>query len=240
MVTMIDTLMIACMDYRLNERVNEALDSGKVVVLRNAGGDAGPLKKNIDHVLDMYPSVNRILFYLHDNGCGGMKVAWGVNHEHDPALAAYVERFKKLRPAVEASKDQKALEEMENPTFQVKMLKEWLADQFKGRKIRVEFELVHVPEKSHAEHFLLITKFLEKPYEKLRAEYRRFEPAHAYIIQYSKEVKEVMDDIGIAVRVLGLRDIRTIAVPDKDRLEIRRNVGNDVIALSQSRNRNLS
>ena len=240
MTAKIDTLAIACMDYRLNDTINGALRSGKVVALRNAGGDAESLTRNIEDVLDATPSIDKIIFYLHDNGCGGMKVAWGVNNVHDPALAAYGSRFRMLGPTVKDSNSLKELEEKKNPGFQVRMLKERFANGFNGRKISVEAELVHVADKNHAEHCLLVTKDMVTSYERLRVDYRDFDPEHAYIIQYSNDIKEVLPDISIAVKVLGLSNIKTIAVPPKsDLIDIQGIAGPkaNVSSLAQTRNR---
>ncbi len=73
----ITTLVIACMDWRLNGPVDQLKGRGDTVSLRNAGGNVLGLEDAINQALDQYRNISKVVVMTHDD-CGAMKTVRDV------------------------------------------------------------------------------------------------------------------------------------------------------------------
>lgn len=232
---MINTLIISCMDYRLNGRIEEC-NKGNVIILRNAGGDAGALRYSIEDIVSQYP-IKSIRVILHAD-CGGMGIALGIFKEHESASKQVADRFSRFKSAVLESASRKELETEKNPELQRSSLK-----KFEDRGIKIEIEIAKVPEKTHEDRMLVVGEPLTERYEDLR---KRFGDSlsNAYFI-HSNELKEIMPDIEVAVTKMGLTRIGALSISESDIDKIKteefvKNSGASISLLAQRQNKSVS
>lgn len=77
------TVIIACMDPRLNERLNEWSGRDDVLILRNAGANVNGLKRSLQSVIDSGIKIKTIISMQH-NDCAANKFTKSVINKERP------------------------------------------------------------------------------------------------------------------------------------------------------------
>jgi carbonic anhydrase len=208
----INTLIISCMDYRLNDAIIAACKDGTAIALRNAGGDAESLMASIEDILAQHRSIKNIKVIVHAD-CGAMNVAMGIFNDPKSVSNEVARRFERFTSKLSASTSRKELEEEKNPEMQRMSLK-----KFEIKGIVVKIEIAPVPEKVHEKHVLVVSKPLTR--EVYAAIGAKLDLSKAYCIGYYK-IKDVMPDIEVAVSKLGLKEVYVLPVSENDIEEIR-------------------
>lgn len=195
-------ILITCMDRRLNSYLDERND-GSITILRNAGANVMGLTESITNLLNDQ-NVDSIEVLTHTD-CGAMKVVFGVLHNEenasDAVLANLVAQFSKRGFANNGEL------EILNEKIQGDGAKK-IADV---RGIKHISELLDISRLNTSggghDHKLFIMKPTSKKYSELIGSE---ELGSAYIIE-AMNIDEVMSDIEIAVKNLGISNIVFVA-----------------------------
>lgn len=200
-------ILITCMDRRLNGYVDERND-GKTIILRNAGANVKGLAESINSLLNN-ENVDSVEVITHTD-CGAMKVAFATLHEGEKASDAIsenlVEQFSKQNFA--------NLEELE--LLNEKTQNEGIKKIAEERGVQHKSELLDISKLNAPagdnEHKLFIMKPTSKKYSELIV---GSELDSAYIIE-AMSIDEVMSDIEIAVKNLGIGGLVFVANGSKE------------------------
>ncbi len=121
----VTTVILACMDRRLNEEVDR-MNEGNAVILRNAGANVMSAEGAIREAIDAYPNIRKIMLVPHLD-CGAMGLVSSTilegkqadNRVYNDLIAQFKGKFK----------TRKGLEEDVNPAIQMNALKEIIGDR---------------------------------------------------------------------------------------------------------------
>ncbi len=191
------------MDRRLNGYVDEHND-GSMLVLRNAGANVRGLLESINSILNE-KNIKSIEVLTHTD-CGAMKVAFSSLHDgekvSDAVSANLVKQF--------SNNDFTSREELEK--INEKMQEEAVRKIAEERGVQYKSELLDIPKTDlhNDEHGQGHKLFVMKPTHKKYAEVIKGNLSNAYIVEAMK-IDEVVSDIEIAVKSLGIKDIIFVA-----------------------------
>ena len=200
------TVVVSCMDTRLNDLIEKRYGDKNTVMFRTAGANVISI---MDTITEMVSSgkVKEVVIAPHTD-CGMLKYAYSVLHgETTPN-----ERTSKLiAPFKGMSVSSRSEMEARNGGIQ----KDLLSHNLKGLRVSIASELIDLshltfPAFEHSRASLIITEASSRPYNEIL--YRSGTGmSNSYILQGDitpHSVKEFLPDINIAVSVLGIRDIR--------------------------------
>jgi len=203
-----ETLVVTCMDRRLN-RYLDSLNDGKTIFLRNAGGNVGSLTRSIRHVLSSN-HITRIHVIVHTD-CGAMKVVEGARLNNgkvsDRVHKGLVSHFEVVN-----FKNRTELEQ------QNQKLQRDAADILAGGGVTVTSQLVDITKlaqhEAPGEHVLAVTRASGAMYENIAA-ISGSDVREMYTVQ-ADNLDEVVHDIEIATGALGIHTVRIVALNDPD------------------------
>jgi carbonic anhydrase len=201
-------IVVSCMDCRLNSKFDSEND-GNVIFVRNAGGNINGVVQTLRYLLDN-TNVHELHIVTHTD-CGAMGYVFGVLSKQggeDNVHSSLVDQFRKADFS-----DRSALEKM-NGILQ----KENAEKLFSNRDILITTEYTDISSlqesKTEKEHVLIITKASRERYEKM-AKALGEDISNCYVIQ-ANSIEEVVPDIAIAVKKLGIKDIRVVALKPEE------------------------
>lgn len=196
---MAETLVISCMDRRLNAFLDR-LNDGKHIFLRNAGAAVPMIEQSIRYIFDN-ANIGEALLIAHTD-CGAMGYVYsaikeGKNGLHPDLVKQFSNENFSTRQELEKLNEQIQKKELER-IFQGKV------------KIGSQLIALNEPSDNGEEHALVITKASDEKYESVAKELG-LKPENCYFLQ-ANSVAEVMPDIAVATERLGIKDIRLVAL----------------------------
>ena len=209
------TLVLSCMDRRLNDYLDEKYNDGNTLFLRNAGANVNTLLNTIKQLAIEFP-VKKIIIAPHTD-CGAMglvssTIASGSN-AHELVEKALVSQFRARKFS-----DRADLESRVNGEVQ----KEAIVAFANAIGAELSVELVNlnglnIPADS-GRHVLTIAKPSSTSYSDFLKRYDdKVGHFESYFIQ-SRSLRDVLPDIHVAATALHIRDVRLISENSRDNL----------------------
>lgn len=211
------------MDCRMNNILKDRYGNQDAVVVRNAGANVHSLKYTLKQAVADYDATE--LHILPHTDCGAMKAVVLKLKKNDERIdesicASLVDQFKNT--GFENNTDLEKL----NVGVQLNSAKSIFED------VKITSELVELkeepPEDNHA--LLVLNPSKESDYSKI-FKAAGADPRSSYVIQGSQE--EVISDLKLAVRVLGMHDLRFVSLPGEDVRSSRLRMEKTRIALNE-------
>ena len=209
----VNTIILACMDRRLNEEVDE-LNRGDAVVLRNAGANVSMAEKELREALGTYPNVSKIILVPHLD-CGAMGLVSSTileKQQADPRV--YTDLIAQFNGKFKTRKD---LEENVNPRLQLDELKDIVSNKSIIIEVkRLDPASMKLPPDDHP-HSLVVVKPSQSHYRYLFYDINRvlgmdrIGMGSTYVVQ-----PEDPSSIRIAVENLHIKQIIFFAESHKD------------------------
>ena len=195
-------ILVACMDRRLNQFIEENVNStkAKTIVLRNAGADIDNLEGSIMEAVSLY-DLQLAVVVVH-NDCAAMKEISRIK----TGTKSEFEEFRTMSKKYSSLVPEKLCEE--NKGIQLKSLEGLLS--ISGSAAKVKSEMVDVSKAPISEGERKIAILIDTP-EKPHTNYGEIakrigsEVSDVYFIQYIKNDNPI-PDAGIAIKA-GVRDI---------------------------------
>jgi hypothetical protein len=209
----VNTIILACMDRRLNEEVDR-LNEGDAVVLRNAGANVPMAEKALREVLNTYPNIRKILLVPHlDCGAMGLVSSTLVNGQSaDPRV--YADLIAQFKGKFKSRKD---LEEDVNSKMQLGALADVIGDRsLLLQSIRVDPASLSLPPDDRP-HSLVVVRPSQTHYRYMLDDINRalgndvMGMGSTYVIQ-----PEDHSSIRIAVENLHIKQVVFFAESHKD------------------------
>jgi len=202
-------IVLACMDCRMNGILEEDYGDDDTVIVRNAGANVAGLKGTLRELVKSN-GVEEIRIIPHTD-CGAMKAVVlrlkdNDSRIDDSTFDTLVGQFELLYKEGEIENNED-VEEF-SPEIQRKSAA--------GMCKRVTSELVELEEGVPKGKHVLLVLGPSKVSDYVRVfKAVKEDPHHCYMIQARQE--DVINDIKLAVRVLGIRDIYFVSLPGDDR-----------------------
>ncbi len=225
-------IVLACMDRRLNAHLDENYNDGNTLFLRNAGANAHCLLQSIGNAVNS-GEIDSIVVLGHTD-CGAMKVVFDaivnrngsycngirdkiVNLFEDYGYLKHAgERLQGLDPVQRSRAEASVRRRLEkrNVDLQVGFLK-GLTRSFPH--VKVEGSLVDLKKinalnlTGNGRHAIVLSRECGSRFDRM-CSIANTDPHETYVLE-SRDIKETITDLQLAVEVLHIRDIRLVA-PD--------------------------
>ena len=200
-------IIVSCMDCRLNSKFENENEEGTVLV-RNAGGNVNGVERTLRYMIEN--SGVRELHIATHTDCGAMKYVLGVlngKSGENGLNSALVDQFR--------NSGAKDLADLEKTNEKVQRAN---AERLFSGNVNVTSELIDISKfataKHDGEHVLVVTRSSGGNYEKI-AKALGEEASNCYFIQ-AESAEEVVPDFAIAVKKIGIKDIRMVALKKED------------------------
>ena len=198
------TVIIACMDPRLNERLNELSGRDDVLILRNAGANVNGLRKSLQSVIDSGIGIKAIVSMQH-NDCAANKFIKSIIDKERPEPSKIL-MDSLVRQFIRSDVDLANIDQT-NHDMQIDSLQKLVEGKI---KVRDGYATVHIPtphnSHEHKEHTVVaIIGRSHVPYECI-AEALHKELKSIYIIQ-AIHAKDVHPDLELAKTLFNLKHI---------------------------------
>jgi len=199
-----NTIIVTCMDHRLNSML-DSLNDSKHVFVRNAGGNVQGVEQTIRYLIDN-TNISKIHIIAHTD-CGAMGYVYSaVKEGKDNVHKQLVSLFNSIAFESRAELEKKNEE-----------LQRSIAEKlFGGKGIEISSELFELKEKNVAseKHVIAITRASYLRYSDI-AEKMGVDVKDVYFLQ-ANSVEELLGDIAIGTDVLGIKDIRVVATESSE------------------------
>jgi hypothetical protein len=223
MTDSIDTLVIVCMDYRMNEdpELTKLMENGNAVLLRAAEASVKALKSSIKKLIMENKNMKNFVVIAHKD-CGGVATAWKINKEWKKAKSEKVQEvYEEYGSLVENEKEKKDFE-AKNQHIQLDRLKSIVKEAFNelgrgGDFDKVTFKSMNrdVAAKNAEKHVLVIAPEQYVSFEEFAKMHPEIKLEHSYILN-AMDPREVMVYADLALTELGIERIQVV-VPEGGR-----------------------
>ncbi len=186
------TIIVSCMDRRLNDKFDKENDSKKIFV-RNAGGNVLGVEQTLRYLVENM-NISSIKVVAHTD-CGAMGYVYeSLKSGKDGILEQLVEEFKQVSFSTRQELEKK------NEELQASLL-----NKLFGNTFDISSELVELKESAdkQGEHFAVVTKASEMKYGEI-AKALGLSVGDCYFIQ-ANSISEILPDITLAIERLGIK-----------------------------------
>ena len=201
-------VILTCMDCRLNSKFRNEKKEDTLLV-RNAGGNLRGVEQTLRHLFENN-NIGEFHIATHTD-CGAMKYLDGVlnkNSGEESLNTALVDQFR--------NSGAKTLTDLEKRNE--KLQKANAESLFSRNVTNITSELIDISTLAHAshqgEHVLVVTRASDESYETIAKRLGEAE-SDCYIIQ-ADTIEEVIPDIAIAVKKIGIESVTLMALKKED------------------------